>query len=76
MNSIDTAALIPAGLRRDLITNHQKLEYYNETDPYKKAEMFLSHLQQAVNADYDNYHTFVQILKQTSQLQIAFRLRG
>ena len=76
VNSIDTAALLPAALSRDLITDRQRTECSNETDPYKKAETFLGHLQRAVNADYDNYHTFVQILKKAGQAQIASRLRG
>ena len=76
VNSIDTAALLPAALSRNLITDRQRTECYNEADPYKKAEIFLGYLQRAVNTDYDNYHTFVQILKQTDQAQIASRLRG
>ena len=76
VNSIDTAALLPAALSRNLITDRQRTECYNEADPYKKAEMFVGYLQRAVNGDCDNYHTFVQILKQTGQAHIASRLRG
>ena len=76
VNSIDTAALLPAALSRNLITDRQRTECYNEADPYKKAETFVGYLQRAVNADYDNFHTFVQILKETGQAKIASRLRG
>ena len=76
VNSIDAAALLPAALSRDLITDRQRTECYNEADPYKKAETFVGYLQRAVNADYDNYYTIVQILKRTGQAQIASRLRG
>ena len=76
VNSIDTAALLPATLSRDLITDRQRTECYNEADPYKKAETFVGYLQRAVNADYYKFHTFVQILQETGQPQIASRLRG
>ena len=76
VNSIDTAALLPAALSRNLITDRQRTECYNEADPYKKAETFVGYLQRAVNADYDNFYTFVQILKEIGQAQIASRLRG
>ena len=76
VNSIDTAALLPAALSRNLITDRQRTECYNLADPYKKAETFVGYLQRAVNGDYNNFHTFVQILRETGQAQIAFRLRG
>ena len=76
VSSIDTAALLPAALSRNLITDHQRSECYNEVDTYKKAETFVGYLQRAVNADYDNFHSFVQILKETGQAKIATRLRG
>ena len=76
VNSIDTAALLPVALSRNLITDRQRTECYNEADQYKKAETFVGYLQRAVNAEYDNFYTFVQILKETGQAQIASRLRG
>ena len=76
VNSIDTAALLPAALSRDLITDRQREECSNETDSYKKAETFLGYLQRAVNAENENYHIFILILKKTGQAQIASRLRG
>ena len=76
VNSIDTAALLPAALSRNLITDRQRAECTNETDPYKKAETFLGHLQRAVNADCSNYHTIIQILKETGQVKIVSRLLG
>ena len=77
VNSIDTAALLPDALSRNLITDRQRTECCNETDSvYQRAEKFLSYLQRAVNADYTNFHIFVQILKETGQAQIASRLRG
>ena len=76
VNNVDTDALLPAALSKHLITDHQRTECYNEADPYKKAEMFLGYLQQAVITGYDSYHTFVLILKQTGQLQTASHLHG
>ena len=76
VNSIDTAALLPAALSRNLITDRQRTECYNEADPYKKAEAFVGYLQRAVYGDCDNYYTIVQILKETGQAKIASRLRG
>ena len=76
VNSIDTAALLSAALSRNLITDHQRMECYNEANPYKKAETFIYYLQRAVNADYDNFHTFVQVLKETGQTKIASHLHG
>ena len=76
VNSIDTAALLPAALSRNLITDRQRTECSNEADPYKKAETFVGYLQRAVNADYDNFHSFVQILEETGQAQIASFLCG
>ena len=76
VNSIDTPALLPVALSRNLITDRQRTECYNETDPYKKAETFLGHLQRAVNADCDNYYTIIQILKETGQADIVSRLQG
>ena len=77
VNSIDTAALLPVALSKNLITDRQRTECSNDTDSvYQRAEKFLSYLQRAVNADYYNYHLFVSILKETNQVQIASRLRG
>ena len=77
VNSIDTAALLPVALSKNLITDRQRTECSNETDSvYQRAEKFLSYLQRAVNAEYYNYHLFVLILKETNQAQIASRLRG
>ena len=36
VNSIDTAALLSVALSRNLITDRQRTECYNEADPYKK----------------------------------------
>ena len=47
VNSIDTAALLPVALSRNLITDRQRTECYNEADPYKKAETFVGYLQLA-----------------------------
>ena len=76
VSSIDTAALLPAALSRNLITDRQRVECYNEADSYKKAETFVGYLQRAVNTDYINFHIFVQILQETGQGKIASRLRG
>ena len=77
VNSIDTAALLPAALSRNLITDRQRTECSNETHSvYQRAEKFLTYLQRAVNGDYYKFHTFVQILQETNQAHIASRLRG
>ena len=76
VNSIDAAALLPAAMSRQLITERQRSECANEIDPYKKAEVFLGHLQRAVNGDYIKFHAFVQVLHETGQVSIAWRLHG
>ena len=76
VNGIDTAALLPAALSKNLITDRLRSECYNEADPYKKAETFVGYLQRAVNADCYKFYTFLQILQETSQTHIASRLRG
>ena len=76
VKSIDTAALFPAALSKNLITDHQRTECYNEADPYKKAETFVGYLQRAVNGDYYKFHTFIQVLQEIGQPQIASYLRG
>ena len=76
VNSIDAAILLPAALSRNLITDRQRSECASETDPYKKAETFVACLQRAINGDYENFYTFVQILKETGQAHIASHLRG
>ena len=76
VNNIDTAALLPAALSKNLITDSQRTECYREADPYKKAEKFVDYLQRAVNGDLTNFHTFVLILHETGQAHIASRLRG
>ena len=75
-NSIDAAALLPAAMSRQLITERQRSECASELDPYKKAELFLSHLQRAVNGDYIKFHAFVQVLNDSGQANIAWRLHG
>ena len=75
-NSIDAAALLPAAMSRQLITERQRSECASELDPYKKAEVFLGHLQRAVNGDYIKFHAFVQVLHETGQASIAWRLHG
>ena len=76
VNSIDTAVLLPAALSKNLLTDRQRTVCYNEADPYKRAERFVGYLQRAVNANYNNFHDFVQILQETDQAKIASHLRG
>ena len=76
VNNIDTTALLSVALSRNLMTDQQRLECSNEANLYKKAEMYLGHIQRAVNAKCHNYHTFVQILQQTDQVKIAYHLSG
>ena len=75
-DSIDTRALLPAAISMRLITERQRSECISEPDPYKKAELFLCHLQRAVNGDHIKFHAFVQILNDTGQAIIARRLHG
>ena len=80
VNNIDTAALLPDALKRNLITDRQRAECScNEAySVYQRAraEKFLSYLQRAVVSNYDKFHSFVQILEETGQAHIASRLRG
>ena len=78
VNNIDTAALLPVALRRKLISDHQRAECdSNEAAPQRaRADKFLSYLQRAVNANYNAFYSFVQILEETGQANIASRLRG
>ena len=76
VNSIDAATLLPAAMSRQLITERQRSECASEVDPYKKAELFLGHLQRAVNGDNTKFHAFVQVLIETGQASIARRLHG
>ena len=74
--SIDTAALLPLALSKNLITNRQRSECFYEADPYKKADMFVDYLLRAVNGDCNKFHTFLQILRETNQALIASHLSG
>ena len=76
VNSIDTDAVLPAALSRDLITDRQRTECANESDPYKKAETFLGHVQRAVNGNPHNFNDFLDILQKNGQKRIVSRLRG
>ena len=76
VSSVDTPALLPAALSANLITDRQRTECVNESDHYKKTETFLGHIQRAVNGDYQNFYTFLDILEKTSQQRIVSRLRG
>ena len=74
-NSIDTAALLPAAMSRQLITESQRVDCFIEPHPNKKAEKFLGHLQRAVNGDSKNFHIFVQLLNESGQESIASQLK-
>ena len=74
-SSIDAAALLPVSMSRDLITEWQRSECASQLEPYKKAEVFLGHLQRTVNGDYIKFHAFVQVLQETGQASIAQRLQ-
>ena len=76
VNSIDATALLPAALSTNLITSQQRSECATKTNPKEKAETFVGYIGQAVNGDYDNFHIFIQILKETGQAHIASRLHG
>ena len=76
VNSIDVTALLPAAMSANLISASQRSEFDSETDPFKRANKFLGHLQRAVNGDSNKYHTFLQVLKETGQARIASRLQG
>ena len=76
VDSIDTAALLPAALSASLISDQQRSDCASETEPYKKAEKFLTYLQRSVNGDSNKLHKFVEILRETGQESIAVRLQG
>ena len=77
VNSIDIDSLLPIALSKQLLTIRQRDECCaGESTDYKKADKFLGYLQRAINGDSDKFHTFVQILNETSQSKIASRLHG
>ena len=76
VKSIDTSSILPAALSSNLITVFQKSECSSEPDAYKKADLFLSHLQRAVNGDPKHFYVFLDILERTRQTDIALNLRG
>lgn len=76
VKSIDTDSLIPIALSKELLTDRQIDDCAGESTAFKKAEVFLGHLQRAINGDSDKFHTFVQILDETRQTKIASKLRG
>ena len=75
VNSIDTTALLPLALSRQLITERQRVECFSEPDLYQKAEKFLGHVQRAVNGDSKKFHIFVQLLNESGQENIASHLK-
>ena len=68
-----STAVLPAPLSACLISESQRSECDSETDSFMRADKFLDHMREAVN---NNYHTFVQALKETSQARIASLLEG
>ena len=76
VNSMDTSSLLPAALRRGIITEQLKADCASESNPYRKAEKFLEHLQREVNGDSSKFHTFVQLLVDTGHSNLASRLNG
>ena len=65
VNSMDTPSLLPAALSRGIIREQQKAECASESNPYKKAEKFLEHLQRGVKGDSSKFLPFVQLLVDT-----------
>ena len=76
VNSIDTAALLPAAQSASLISEQQRSDCASEAEPYKKAEKFLTYLQRSVNGDSNKFHIFVEILRETGQGSIAVHIQG
>ena len=76
VNSMDTSSLLTAALSRRLIREQQKADCASESNPYKKAEKFLEHLQREVNGDSSKFLTFVQLLVDTGHSNLASRLLG
>ena len=74
--SIDTDAILPQALSKKLISDHQRVECVAESDVYKKANTFLTHLQRSVVGESDKFHKFLEILDSSGQSAIASRLRG
>ena len=73
---LDLTSVLPAALSAGLISEYQRSECDSETDPSKRVEKFLGHIERAVNGDSNKYHTFVQVLKETGQGSIASYLQG
>lgn len=76
VKSIEIDSVIPDALSRQLLTSRQRDDCAGESTDYKKAEKFLGYLERAINGDSNKFHTFVQILDETSQAKIASKLRG
>lgn len=76
VDSIDTDSLFPKALSRQLLTNRQVADCVSKSTAYEKAEKLLSYLQRAVNGDNNKFYTFVQILNETGQKEIASCLHG
>ena len=74
--SIDTDAILPQALSKQLISDHQRAECVAESDVYKKANTFLTLLQRSVVGESDKFHKFLEILNNIGQSTIASRLRG
>ena len=74
--SIDTAAILPQALSKQLISDRQRLECLSESDLYKKADAFLTYLLRSVASEREKFHLFLEILDDNNQRTIASRLRG
>ena len=75
--SINADSLLSDAFSSDLITEHERAGCFAETNPYKKAEIFLGHLQRQVHGDKNKFHSFVQLLNSSAgSVNLATHLRG
>ena len=74
--TIDFNSFLPAALSAHLISDVQKRDCDSAADSFKRARIFIGHIQRAVNDDSNKYHTFVQVLKETGLASLASLLEG
>ena len=76
VESVDAGTVLAEARSKGLITSRQWSKCSRESDPYEKADEFLGYLYRTINGNWEKFHTFLEILDQNGQEEIAERLRG
>lgn len=75
--SISVSSVLTTAFSNKLITDRENTECSNvSADDWQQAKKFLDIMMRKVSASKDNFYTFVQILQQTEQSEIASELEG